>query len=412
VKAFEHRRLLREAGAAVDAVCCETPGRVAPFSPRHSETGGTPMAQRMRLNSQAAPRHSAGWTALGLVLGGMVAWAASSWRGPGRDDGKQHASRAAALEPGRGRAAASPTQIPMAGWQDILWRTWQEIQKDRVMSIAAGVTYYALLALFPAIAAFVAIYGLFADPATVSSHLAVLQGVLPQEAMGVVTQQLERLSSAPQTALSVTFAVSLVLSLWSANSGTKAIFDALNIAYDEEEKRSFLVLNAVSLLFTLGLVAFALVALAAVVVLPAVLAYLPFGQAIAWALRIGRWVLLIAVVALGLAVLYRFGPSRQEPRWQWVSVGSVTATVLWVAASVALSWYAANFADYNKTYGSLGAVVGLMVWMWVSNIVVLIGAELNSEIEHQTARDTTTGAPKPLGARGATMADTVGKSAG
>jgi membrane protein len=342
----------------------------------------------------------------------MVAWAASSWRGPEGREGKEHASPAAALQPGRGRAAASPTQIPARGWKDILWRTYQEVQKDRVLSIAAGVTYYALLALFPAVAAFIAIYGLFADPSTVSAHIAALQGIMPYGAADIIGEQLRRLSAAPQTSLSLTFAFSLVISLWSANAGTKAIFDALNVAYDEEEKRSFLALNAESLLFTLGLILFALIALAAVVVLPAVLQVLPVGGIVAWALWIGRWVVLVAVVALGLALLYRFGPSRAEPRWAWVSVGSVTATVLWIVASAALSWYASNFADYNKTYGSLGAVAGLMIWLWVTNIVVLIGAELNSEMEHQTARDTTTGAPKPLGTRGATMADTIGKSTG
>lgn len=369
------------------------------------------MAPRTRVTANG-PRHSAAWAALGLVLTGMMAWTASSWRDAGRPAGKQHAWPTAALERGRGRGASSPAQIPARGWKDILWRTYQEIQNDRVMSIAAGVTYYALLAMFPAIAALVAIYGLFADPATVGSQLAAIEGLLPKEALGVVSDQLQRLSATPQTALSLTFGFSLVLSLWSANSGTKAIFDALNIAYDEEEKRSFVMLNAVSLLFTLGLVLFVLLALAAVVILPAVLDYLPVGWVVEWAVRIGRWVLLVGVVALGLAVLYRFGPSREKPRWQWVSVGSATATILWLVASAALSWYAANFANYDKTYGSLGAVVGLMIWLWVSNIVVLIGAELNSEIEHQTARDTTTGAPKPLGARGATMADTVGKSAG
>jgi membrane protein len=370
------------------------------------------MAPRTRVKTATGPRHSAAWAALGLVLTGLMAWSASSWRGPGRGADKQHAWPAAALERGRGRGAASPAQIPARGWKDILWRTYQEIQKDRVVSIAAGVTYYALLAMFPAVAAFVAIYGLFADPGTVGSHLAAIEGVLPKEAAGVVGEQLQRLSAAPQTALSLTFAFSLLLSLWSANSGTKAIFDALNIAYDEEEKRSFLMLNMVSLVFTLGLVLFALVALAAVVILPAVIAFLPFGWVIEWALRLGRWVVLVAVVALGLSVLYRFGPSRRKPRWQWVSVGSIAATMLWLVASAALSWYATNFANYNATYGSLGAVIGLLIWMWLSNIVVLIGAELNSEIEHQTARDTTTGAPKPLGARGATMADTVGKSVG
>ncbi|MGZ6244118.1 MAG: YihY/virulence factor BrkB family protein, partial [Candidatus Binataceae bacterium] len=209
--------------------------------------------------------------------------------------------------------------------------------------------------------------------------------------------------------LTFAFVVGLGLALWSANAGVKAIFDALNIVYDEDEKRGFIRLNLISLSFTLAGIAAVILIIGAVVLLPLVLAFLGFAaqQQAGW-LPLLRWPVLFVLVTLGLAVLYRYGPSRRDAKWRWLTVGSVFAAITWMAVSVAFSWYLSKFADYNATYGSLGAVIGLMMWMWISTSVVLIGAELNSEIEHQTARDSTVGPPKPIGARGAVMADTVG----
>jgi membrane protein len=312
------------------------------------------------------------------------------------------------VEAGRGRSAETPSEIPARGWKDILLRVYHGISENRILLVAAGVTFYALLAIFPGIAALISIYGLFADPASVANHLDTIESVAPGGAIDVLREQMTRLASQDGSALGVSFIVSLAISLWTANSGVKAVFDALNIVYGEEEKRSFIKLNAVTLLVTLGIVVFILLALAAVVALPVILKYVPLSGVIAFVLKIGRWPILFALVTLALAVLYRYGPSRTEPRWRWITWGSVFAAAAWLAASALFSWYVSNFGSYNKTYGSLGAIIGFMTWIWISITVVLVGAKLNAEMEHQTARESTTGQPKPLGKRGARMADTVG----
>jgi membrane protein len=316
------------------------------------------------------------------------------------------------LEAGRGRSAETPSQIPARGWKDILLRVYHGISDNRILLVAAGVTFYSLLAIFPGIAALISIYGLFADPATVAGHLDTIANVAPGGAVDVLREQMTRLASQGGTTLGVSFVVSLAISLWTANSGVKAIFDALNIVYGEEEKRGFLKLNVVTLFVTLGIVAFILLTLAAVVAIPVALTYIPLPGVTALVVRIGRWPILFALVTLALAVLYKYGPSRAEPRWRWITWGSVSAAVVWLAASALFSWYVASFGSYNKTYGSLGAIIGFMTWIWISIIVVLVGAKLNAEMEHQTVRESTTGQPKPLGRRGARMADTVGAAQG
>jgi membrane protein len=318
--------------------------------------------------------------------------------------------QARAKEPGRGREATSPRQIPWAGWKDILWRTYQQISEDRLLAVAAGVVFYGLLAMFPAVTAFVSFYGLFAKGASITQHLSLIAGVVPEGAFGIVEEQINRIVSKGDVKLSFGFVFGLGLALWSANAGMKAIMDALNVVYDEKEKRSFITLNLVSLCFTLGAIAALLLVVGAVVVFPLVLARFGLGNMSETLIAVLRWPVLLALVLVGLAILYRFGPSRREPKWQWVSVGSLVAAVAWLAGSGLLSWYLATLAHYDETYGSLGAAIGLMMWMWLSTIVILFGAELNSEIEHQTARDSTVGGEKPLGVRGAAMADTVGAS--
>lgn len=321
---------------------------------------------------------------------------------------KQHAPPQAAAEPGRGREADTPTEIPATGWKDILWRTYEEFGKDRVMSVAAGVTYYALLAIFPAIAALVSIYGLFADPATIQEHLNALSGVLPGGALEIVGEQVSRIASQGGGALGFAFIFGLALSLWSANAGMKAVFDALNIVYDEEEKRSFVRLNLMSLTFTLGALLFIILAIGGIIVLPIVLDFIGLGSGTEWLLSLARWPVLLIGVVLGLSLVYRYGPSRDKAEWRWVTPGGIVAAVLWIVGSMLFSWYVSNFGSYNETYGSLGAVIGFMTWIWLSSVIVLLGAEINAEMEHQTAKDTTEGAHQPMGARGAQMADTVG----
>jgi len=317
----------------------------------------------------------------------------------------------AATQPGRGRRSRSPFAIPWAGWKDIFWRTYQRIDDDRLLATAGGVVFFGLLSIFPAVTALVSSYGLFADPATISANLQTLATMLPEGSFQIVEDQVGRVVSKGNTTLGATFLLGLLLAIWSANAGVKSIFDALNVAYEEREKRSFIRLNSVSLAFTVGGIAALLLMVGAVVAFPLALNHLGMAPESKLIVALARWPLLFLILLAALAILYRFAPSRDAPRWQWLSLGAVTAALLWIAGSALLSWYLSEFANYNATYGSLGAAIGLMMWMWMSAIVVMFGAELNSEIERQTLRDTTTGEPKPLGSREAVSADTVGAAA-
>lgn len=310
-------------------------------------------------------------------------------------------------DPGeRGRRADTPSEIPAKGWKDIAWRVYEGMQNDRVLLIAAGVTFYSLLAAFPAIAAGVAIYGLIADPHKINEQLALLAGFIPDGAVQVIGDQIKRLLEQGTKTLGFALIVGLAVSLWGANAATKAVFDALNVIYGESEKRSFVRLNLYSLTFTLGAILVLLLAAGSVVVVPALLAALGIESLLA----LLRWPILLLAILIALACLYRYGPSRARAEWRWVTWGSVLAALLWLTVSMAFSWYVANFGSYNATYGSLGAVIGFMTWMWLSTIVVLLGAKVNAELEHQTTRDTTEGANTPMGTRGAQMADSVGKA--
>ena len=318
----------------------------------------------------------------------------------------KHSDRA--NEPGRGRGARYPWQIPLDGWKDILWRTYAQINEDRLLAVAAGVVFYGLLAIFPAISAFVSIYGLFTDSSTVTQHLDLLAHVVPEDAFGPIEEQVRRVAGSSSGGLSVTFIASLGLAVWSANAGMKGIIDALNVAYEETEKRSFIKLTLISMALTLGVFLAGLLAIGAIVVFPIVTSLLGVGSYAETLVSVLRWPLLFLMLLAGLSILYRFGPSRTKPHWQWVSLGGLVAAFLWLAGSAALSFYFSRFADYSATYGSLSAGIGLMMWLWLSAIIILLGAELNSEIEHQTAEDFTIGPEKPIGVRGAEMADTVG----
>jgi membrane protein len=313
-----------------------------------------------------------------------------------------------ATERGRGRTAHAPSQIPWRGWKDIAVRTYLETQDDRLLALAAGVAFYALVALFPALAAGVSFYALFADAGTIGKHLSLAVGLVPADVLDMLRDEITRIGAKSDGKLTFGFLLGIGIALWSANAGMKAIFDALNIIYDEQEKRGLVRLNLISLFFTVGAIGAVLLAIGAVVVFPLLLA--AFGLSTLDQPIIGyfRWPFMFVLIILGLAVLYRYGASRRPAKWRWISVGSVFAASAWLAVSSLFSWYLGNFANYNATYGALGAVVGLMMWLWLSIIVVLVGAELNSEIEHQTSRDSTVGPEKPLGVRGAVMADTVG----
>jgi membrane protein len=313
-----------------------------------------------------------------------------------------------AKELGRGRRATAPWQIPWAGWKDILWRVYASINDNRLLAVAAGVVFYSLLAIFPAIAAFVSLYGLIADASTIDSHLSLAAGIFPAGAVDILHEQITRLTTKTDAKLGLGFATGLAIALWSANAGMKGIIDALNVVYDEKEKRSFVKLNLLSLLFTVIAILSLMIALAAVVIAPIVFSAVGLSSLPGLAIVALRWPLLLVLAAVALAAIYRYGPSRTEARWQWLSVGSVVAASAWLIGSSLFSWYIAHFGAYNATYGSLGAAVGMMMWMWISAIVILLGGELNAEIEHQTAHDSTVGVEKPLGERGAVMADTIG----
>lgn len=362
-----------------------------------------------------------------LLLGGMIELAnrLDSMAASNQEEGPHHHARkersenrlklellalqrARARQKGRGREAKSPLEIPRLGWMDISWRVFNRINDDRLLAVAAGAAFYLLLAIFPAIGAFISLYGMFAQPSTIAQNLSALSIVMPQAGVDLIEEQVKTLTQASTGALSFGFFFGLGLALWSANAGMKGIIDALNVAYGEREKRSFLRLLAVSFAFTFGGMLFAVVALSAIVVAPLIFAWLGFESETAQLVAITRWPALFVAIMLWLAVLYRFAPSRREARWLWLSVGSAFATVGWLGGSWLFSWYLIHIANYSATYGSLGAAVGLMTWLWLSVLVILIGAELNAEIEHQTACDTTVGGEKPLGARGAVMADTVG----
>jgi membrane protein len=309
----------------------------------------------------------------------------------------------------RGRAAGHPGDIPGAGWKDILWRVYHEQSNDNIDMIAAGVAYYWLLALFPALAAAVSLYGLVADPAGIEQQVAQMAGVLPPDALDILKKQAQTLASAPGQGLSLGLAASLVLALWSASRGVASLITALNIAYEEEERRGYVRLVALAMALTLGAIVFLFVTLGMVVAVPAVLAALgPLGG-LETVISLVRWPILAVAVMAALAVLFRYAPCRRRPKWRWVSWGAAMATVLWLLASAGFSFYVTNFGSYNQTYGSVGAVVILLLWLDITAYVVLLGAELNAGVERQTARDTTDGKAKPLGQRQAYVADTVGR---
>lgn len=315
------------------------------------------------------------------------------------------------FEAGRGRKANSPNEIPAKGLRDVFWRVVQSVMADRVTLIAAGVTYFLLLSLFPALGALVALYGFVADPMTIMDHISFIAGVFPPGSFDLILNQLTALTQQKTSSLSLAFITGLVVAIWSANSGMKALFDAMNVAYQEDEKRSWISLNLLSLAFTFGALMIAIVLIAAIGVMPAALAYLWLERWQELLARFARWPFILVFVACGIAVIYRYGPSREKARLKWISWGVVLSTALWLAASMLFSFYIENFANYNVTYGALGALIGLMVWVWISVVILIVGAELNAELEHQTFRDSTTGMPKPMGERGAFVADTVGKAA-
>ncbi len=306
-----------------------------------------------------------------------------------------------------GRAASRPSHFRFADWKAILYRVYGQIGKDHLSIIAAGVAFYAMLALVPAITAAFGLYGFFADPAQIAGQVAGLKSVVPQDAYAIIEEQMTALAGAGNRTLGVTSILAILFALWTSRAGVAALMEGLNIVYDEQEQRGIVASYAMSFFLTLLVIAVAIVALAAIIVLPAVLGFLRLGGAVEWALLLLRWPILLGAMILVIGILYRYGPNRAHAKLSWVSPGAVLATVIWLVASIAFSIYVAEFASYNKTYGTLGAIVILLMWMYISSFVVLLGGELNAEMELRTARDTTTGAERPMGERGAYVADNV-----
>jgi membrane protein len=306
-----------------------------------------------------------------------------------------------------GRDATLPHRIPLKGWWQVAERVWSESNRDNLSVVAAGCAFFALFAIFPALSALISLYGLTADPTTVEQNFGMLGSVLPTQAYDIVIEQIHRISAASGGALGWSLAVSLGVALWSANAGTQALMVALNIAYEEPERRSLFqyYLNAFS--FTIIGILGGVVMLLAILYVPILFAVTGYSHAFELIVGVVRWPLLAFFVLFLLALLYRYGPCRRSAKWHWVSVGSVFAMVVWLIASAAFSLYVSNFANYDRLYGSLGAVIILLFWLYISFYIVLLGAEINAELELQTAKDTTAGKPRPMGERGAFVADHV-----
>ncbi|HEY1926815.1 MAG TPA: YihY/virulence factor BrkB family protein [Caulobacteraceae bacterium] len=343
-----------------------------------------------------------------LALGFMAALWPRSPRTNSEEVEPSSAEELDAAEPGRGRMANAPWEIPALGWKDILWRTYRNVGRDGLPSVAGGVTFYLLLATFPAVTAFVSVYGLFLDPATVEKLLYHWSAILPNDALELIGDQMIRLGAQRHEVLSAAFAVSTLISVWSANAGMKALLVGLNVAYDEYEKRPYLrrtlftytvTLSAVTVLSTITMLTVAAPVLLAALGLREF--HVPFAPL--------RWLLVYLIGAFALTLVYRYGPSRRRPKWRWVAFGGAVAALVWIPGSLGFSFYVDNFTHLGATYGSLGAVIGFMLWVWFTVMVVLVGAELNAAVEHQTACDTTRGPWKPMGRRGANVADTVGR---
>jgi membrane protein len=274
-----------------------------------------------------------------------------------------------------------PSDIPARGWKQILGRTFKEFGEDEIPMISAGVTYYTLLALFPGVAALTSLYGLFADVGEAQRNLNTLSAILPGGAITLIGDQMRHVAAVGTTGLSLALVGGLLVSIWSANGAIKAMITGLNIAYEQQEQRKFIAKTLVSLAFTLGYLAFALLAIAMVAARPVVAHYVGPTAGLIYTVAIVP--VLVVLLGVGLALLYRYGPNRPDVKWRWISWGSAVATIAWMVMSAAFSFYAAKFGTFNKTYGPLGAAIGFMVWAWLSSMVILLGAELNCEIERQ-----------------------------
>ncbi len=322
--------------------------------------------------------------------------------------GKEHDTDGVGAK-NRGRSADHPGEIPPVGWRDILLRVKEQLGTDNISVVSAGVAFYAFMALFPALIATIMIYGLLVDPSTVEQQLASLTDILPPQARELIGEQLNTIAGHSESSLSLGAFISLALAIWSANKGMKMLFTGICIAYDEIEERGFLKLNGITLLFTVGGIFMTIICASLIVAGPVALGKMNLPFVLEITARVGRWLILLFFILGALALLYKYGPDRATPELRWVSGGAVVAAFLWLLGSWVFSFYVSNFGNYNATYGSVAAVVVIMLWFLLTSFFILLGAEINSEMEGQTRKDSTTGKDRPMGERGAYHADNVGR---
>lgn len=312
----------------------------------------------------------------------------------------------------RGRKAETPLEVPAAGWKDIAFRVKDEIATDRVGLIAAGVAFYGLLALFPAITALIAISGLLVEPNQVVEQLRDLSGVVPEEVIAIITKQATSVAGSREGGLGLAAILGILIALYSASKGMASLMQGINVAYDEEEERGFIKLKLVTFALTLLLMVGLLIAVLSMLGLPAVLALVSLGPLVEFFITGVLWLGLFGLTVFGLSVLYRYAPSRDAAEWKWTSVGAVVGCLLWIIASAGFAFYVSNFGSYNESFGTLAGVIVLLMWFWISAFIILLGAELNAELEAQTRVDSTQGYDQPMGARDAEKADNLGEAAG
>lgn len=309
----------------------------------------------------------------------------------------------------RGRDADYPSDMPRTAWRDVAWRIYEGVTYDNLNVVSAGVAFFALLSIFPAVGVLISLAGFFVDQQMVATHIRDLTQLLPDNAAAIIQGQAEGVAQSPPSAIKFSFIVSLLVALFFASSAIRNLMDGMNVVYGENESRHIVMKYLVALLLTFVLIIGLLVAIVALVIVPIVLTFVGLGSTVDWLVSLARWPLLAALMIGALAIVYRFGPSRRQPRWRWITPGAILATVLWLLASIGFSFYVSNFGSYNETYGSIGSVVILLLWFYLTAFSVLLGAELNAEMEHQTEKDSTRGRDRPMGERGAYKADTVGK---
>lgn len=312
----------------------------------------------------------------------------------------------------RGRNAENPIEVPASGWKDIAFRLKDEIAEDRVGLIAAGVAFYGLLALFPAITALIAISGLLVEPSAIVEQMRGLSGIVPEEVIAIITKQATAVAGSREGGLGLAALLGILIALYSASKGMASLMQGINAAYDEHEERGFIKLKLVTFALTILLMIGLIIALLSMLGLPAVLAFVDMGDFVETMITIAFWIGLVLLTILGLSVLYRYAPSRDKPEWMWASVGAVVGCVTWIVASAGFAFYVSNFGTYNESFGTLAGVIVLLMWFWISAFIILLGAELNAELEAQTRKDTTEGRDEPMGQRNAIKADNLGEAAG